>query len=185
MSVLKKISNKFIYIYLFTGSTFLCAQKSTVSEYHVKAAFLFNFTHFVEWPASSFTSANSPMVIGVLEGNPFNSYLEMTIKGEIVNGHPLQIQYFKNIEDVKTCHILFINISETNKVQEILKEINNRNILTVSDSPDFLKQGGMIRFFIRNNKIQLQINPNAAAASNLIISSKLLRLAEIVDSNKK
>jgi hypothetical protein len=95
------------------------------------------------------------------------------------------VQHYNNIEEIKTCHILYINLPETNKLEQVIENLKGRNILTVSDAPDFLKHGGMIRFFTKNNKIQLEINLEPSKEANLVISSKLLRLAEIFSSGKK
>lgn len=159
----------------------LSAQTPVTREYQVKAAFLFNFTQFIEWPSSSFVSSSSPLVIGVVGKNPFGTYLDETVAGEQVNGHPLQVQYFKTVEDIKTSHILFINITDAEKVQQVIAGARNKSVLTVSDGTGFMKQGGMIRFFTRKNKIQFQVNTTLAKAANLTISSKLLRLAEIYE----
>lgn len=180
MSVLKKISFKFPVISLLVCSAFFVSMQPPSSrEYQIKAVFLFNFTQFVEWPTTSFSSDQAPLVIGVLGENPFGSFLEETVSGEKVNGHPLIVQYYKNIEDIKPCHILFINTSEANKLRQVIGSLKGKNILTVSDASNFLPEGGMIRFFTKSNKIQLQINLEATKTANLVISSKLLRLAEI------
>ncbi len=180
MSILRTIMRLYLIIPLLVFSTLLLsAQSSSTPEYQVKAVFLFNFTQFVEWPPASFASDQAPFVIGVLGENPFGSYLEDVVSGEKMNGHPLVVYHYKNLEEIKTCHILFINKVEINILRDILAGLKGKNILTVSDAPGFLEQGGMIRFFAKNNKIQLQINLDAAKAADLVISSKLLRLAEI------
>lgn len=148
-------------------------------EYQLKAVFLFNFTQFVEWPATSFSSDQAPMVIGILGADPFGSFLEETVEGEKINGRPLLIRHYTTIEEVEACQLLFINIAEKNKREQVLTGLKGRNILTVSDAPGFMEQGGMIRFFTKKDKINLQVNLEAAKAANLVISSKLLRLVEI------
>jgi hypothetical protein len=90
------------------------------------------------------------------------------------------IKRYSTIDEVRACHILFINKVEIKKLDKNIPFLNDKRILTVSDAGDFIQKGGMIRFLTTNNKIQLQINPEAAKAANLTISSKLLRLAEIV-----
>jgi hypothetical protein len=186
MHDLKRIRSYFLFVFLtmVCCPVILFAQTSTVREYKLKAVFLFNFSQFVQWPASTFTTDNDPFVIGILGANPFGSYLDETVAGEKVNGHPLVVQYYKTTEDIKTCHILFINVSQTNKLEQIVRELKGRNILTVSDASDFLKIGGMIRLFTNNNKIQLRINLESAKVANLVISSKLLGLAEIFTQKK-
>ncbi len=170
---------------LVCSTVFLSAQTSVTREYQVKAAFIFNFTQFVEWPENSFSGNQSPLIIGVLGQNPFGSFLEETVLGEKMNGHPLIVKYYNNVEEVKSCHILFVNLPETNKEEEVNAALKGRSILTVSDAPGFMQAGGMIRFFTKNNKIQFQINLEATKYANLVISSKLLRLAEIFTSGKK
>jgi hypothetical protein len=167
---------------LICCACFLKAQSPGNLEYQVKAVFIFNFTQFVEWPANSFTKEGDPFVIGILGENPFGSYLEEVIAGEKLNGHPLVVQKYKSIETMKYCQVLFI--SEENKTKEVLESIKGKSILTVGDGENFLKEGGIIRIYKRNNKIQIQINPEAAKSSNLSISSKLLRLAEIIVPKK-
>lgn len=184
-NLLKARPRSFIIILLLLISNLILpAQTVSSPEYQLKAVFLFNFTQFVNWPPGSFSSDASPMVIGVLGPDPFGSFLEDAVTGEKVNGHPLIIQHYNTIEDVGTCQILFINLAETKKTGQAITKLNGRNILTVSDSPDFMEQGGMIRFFTRDNKIKLQVNLGAAKNANLDISSKLLRLVDIYPPQK-
>jgi hypothetical protein len=183
MPFLRAISSKYLGAFLLAFA--LSAQAYPVREYQVKAVFLFNFTQFVEWPASAFPSPTSPLVIGILGEDNFGSYLDEIVSGEQVNGHAIIIRRYHHVDDVKQCHILFISNSETKKQEQIIAGLKGESILTVSDVPDFIIKGGMIRFFLENNKIQLQINPQSIKDANLTISSKLLRLAEIVIPKKR
>ena len=166
----------------YTG-TKACAtpfpQQNTTEEYKVKAVFLFHFAQFVDWPDDGFPSEDSPLVIGVLGEDPFGSYLDEVVAGEIINGHPLQVKRFSHPEDVDNCHILFVNGEGQGQLRTSLRAIHEQSVLTVGDNPAFLRAGGMIRFFSQDNKVRLQIKPEAAKASGLTISSKLLRLADI------
>jgi uncharacterized protein DUF4154 len=173
-----------IIVLLLISNLMLPAQPVSSREYQLKAIFLFNFTQFVDWPPNSFSSNQAPMVIGVLGPDPFGSYLEETISGEKVNGHSLIIQHYNNIEDIGTCQVLFINLNETKQIKQAITKLNGRNILTVSDAPGFMEQGGMIRFFTKDDKIKLQVNLAATKNANLDISSKLLRLVEIFSPTK-
>ncbi len=118
MSVLKKIGHQY-----FTASLLVCctilfsAQTQIAREYQVKAVFLFNFSQFVEWPAQSFQDTNA-LVIGILGDDPFGAYLDEAVRGEEVNGHPLVVNRYKHIDDVKACHILFINAAETHQLKQ-------------------------------------------------------------------
>jgi hypothetical protein len=151
-------------------------------EYQIKAAFLFNFAQFVTWPPTTFADTNAPFCIGILGDDPFGSSLEETIQGEKVNGHPLTIQHYRSIQEITNCQILFISRSE-NK-QDVLESLKGKKILTVGDSDDFLKNGGVIRFVTEEGKIHLRISLEAAKNADLTISSKMLRLAEIVEPEK-
>ena len=153
-------------------------------EYQVKAAFLFNFTQFVEWPSTDLPQNGTTLVIGILGENPFGKYLDEMISGETANGHPLIVHVYKDVEEIKTCHILFINLPQNNKLKEALAALKGRSILTVSDKNNFIHQGGMIRFVTKQNKIQIRINPERAKDAGLVISSKLLSVAEIVSPDK-
>jgi hypothetical protein len=180
MSILRKIIFRGLYALLLTTSlAFISAQKPPSQEYQLKAAFLFNFTQFVEWPSSAFSSAKSPIVIGILGEDPFGTYIEEIVQGEEVNGRPLVIQRYHTIEEIKQCHILFINLPKTSKQEQIIKSLKGKNILSVGESSNFIKEGGIIKFSMIDNKIHFQINPEAAKEAGLTISSKLLRLAEI------
>lgn len=149
-------------------------------EYRVKAVFLFNFTQFVDWPTEAFASPESPFVIGILGDDPFRGALEEAISGETAQTRPLVVRRFRRVEEIETCHILFVAKSESSRFTEILSALRARPILTVSESENFARNGGIVRFLTDNNRIRLRINLDSARAANLRISSKLLRHAEIV-----
>ena len=161
------------------------AQTAPAKEYQLKAVFLFNFAQFVEWPASAFPETQTPLVIGVLGEDPFGTYLDETIKGETVNSHPLVVQRYRRVEDITTCHILFVSQAEESRLKPILSALKGRSILTVGDAERFSTGGGMIGFFTDHSRIRLRVNVEAAKAANLTISSKLLRPAEIVSTGKE
>jgi hypothetical protein len=156
----------------------LSAQTAPSPEYQVKAVFLFNLAQFVEWPPRAFPDAQSPLVIGVLGEDPFGGYLDETLRGEKVNNRPLLLQRHRRAAEIKTCHVLFISRSETDRLDQILSSLKGRSILTVSDIDDFINRGGMIRLVTERNKIRLRIGLDAVRAANLKVSSKLLRLAQ-------
>ena len=151
------------------------------SEHEVKAAFLFNFMQFVEWPASVTTNVSTPLVIGVLGDNPFGTVLDETIKGETVRGQPLQIKRSHRVDDLKDCQIVFICHSEKAHLKEILNALRGCGILTVSDIEQFCQHGGMIELLNEGGKIRFAINQEAAEQDKVKISSKLLRLARLAN----
>jgi hypothetical protein len=153
------------------------AQEARPTEYQLKAAFLFNFAKFVEWPPEAFTGSNSPMVICVLGPSPFGSDLAQTIQGKSVNGRPLNVQEVRSASEARKCHILFISAPEQKKLPEIFESLRGSSVLTVSETERFTEAGGMINFVSQDNKIRFQINDKAARSAGLKISSKLLSLA--------
>jgi len=157
----------------------LPAQPETSKEKEVKAAFLFNFAQFVEWPGAAFSDAHAPLIIGLLGDDPFGGTLDATVQGETVNGRPLLVQRYRRVEEIKTCHILFISDSEKARLPRIFATLKGRPILTAGDSEGFARSGGMIRF-ITEKRVRFRINREAAAAAGLTISSKMLRAAEIL-----
>ena len=183
MSLLRKKYYRLLLTIIYSCSILLLtSQNSANKEYQIKAVFLFNFSQFVEWPDSAFTQKTSPIIIGILGSDPFGSFLDGTLDHEIVNGHPFIVKRFHKISEIKDCHILYIQ-QEKNLV-ETLSQLKGKSILTVSDIPDFIQKGGIIKFVRINNKIQFQINPKAADEAGLTLSSKLLRLAEIIIPHK-
>ena len=153
------------------------AQAQRASEFHVKAAYLYNFTKFVEWPDSTLGTEAEPFVIGVLGHNPFYRFLPEIVRGEKAFGRPIVLKYFKEISELSSCHLLFINLP--GKTDEAVKAVKDRSVLTVSDDPAFCRHGGIIRFFTENETVRLEINQKAAEAANVNISSKILRIAKI------
>jgi hypothetical protein len=169
---------------LLSGGLDLSAQTAPAQEYQVKAVFLFNFAQFVDWPPQAFPEAQTPLVIGVLGEDPFGAYLDETVRDEKVNNRPLAVQRYRRVEEIKTCHILFISRSEADRLGQILASLKERSILTVSDTEGAAQRDVMIRLVTEKNKIRLRINLQAARAANLTISSKLLRPAEIVAAGR-
>jgi hypothetical protein len=150
------------------------------TEYQVKAVFVFNFAHFVDWPPQSFTSPGEPFVIGILGNDPFGSRLDDAVRGEQINQHPLSVRRFRSVGEIADCQILYIDRSESAQLAQILTVLDHRGTLTVSELDGSSERGVMIQFITENNRIRLRINVEAARAAGLTISSKLLRPAEIV-----
>ncbi len=150
-----------------------------LQEYDVKAAFLYNFASFVEWPTAAFARPDSPFVIGVLGNDPFGTILDELVKGEQVGSHPLILHRFNRVEDMNRCHILFISASEARRTKEILRKLKGQSVLTVADIPGFAEGGGMIGF-TADTRVSIVMNQAALQAAKLTVSAKLLRLAHLV-----
>jgi hypothetical protein len=153
------------------------AQRSAMSEYAVKAAFLYNFAKFVEWPSGA---PGGPIKIGILGKDPFGSTLDSTVRGKTANGRSLVVRRLKRTRDARSCHIVFISRSEKGRLTEILTAVKGAPVLTVADTERFAHQGGMVNFYLEQNKVRFEANVRAARHARLTISSKLLRLAKIV-----
>ena len=162
----------------FTGLN-LYAQKSSVSENKIKAVFLFNFTRFIDWPESSFSSPVAPFIIGIIGNGPWvSSYIEEAVVDEKVGTHPIVVEHYYDKKEIIYCHILYINYTKEEQTIETIAALTNRSILTVSDAPNFNELGGMVRFYTEQNKIRLQINTDVAKLAQLSISSKLLKVTK-------
>ena len=153
------------------------AQDFRPTEYQVKAAFLFNFAKFVEWPPRAFASETAPLVIGILGDNPFHEDLAQTIRNKSIDSHPLELREVRSPTEFTNCHILFISTSEKERLPEILKALKGSSVLTVGETERFLETGGMVNFVLQGTKVRFQINNAAAAGAGLKISSKLMSLA--------
>lgn len=155
------------------------------SEDQVEAVFVFNFSHFVEWPPQSFAGPSDPFIIGILGSDPFGAHLDEVVRGEQINGHPLQVQRFRSLADIERCQILFIDRSESGRIGQILAALNGRSTLTVSQADRAAEHGVMIQFAVEDSRVRLRINVESARAAGLTISSKLLRPAAIVGAATK
>ena len=149
-------------------------------EYQVKAAFLFNFVKFVDWPDQSFTDKNSFLIIGVTGGDPIRSALEKTFQGKTVKGRSIVIQEIKTKGQGKTCHVIFLTGLDKRQMDAWLETLKEKAVLTIGESDNFAAQGGMINFFLQDDRVRFEINPQAAEKAGLKISSQLLALAKIV-----
>ena len=151
-------------------------------EYQVKAAFLFNFAKFVEWPADAFATPQAPVVICVLGTDPFGDSLDQVVRGETVNGRPLAVRRLRQLLQVRECQIVFLAGAERRWQDELLSSIEGASVLTVGEGDGFLNGGGIIRFVLEENRVRFDINLGAAEASRLKLSSRLLRLARSVQT---
>jgi hypothetical protein len=150
------------------------------TEDQVKAVFVFNFTHFVEWPTQSFAEPTQPLVIGVLGSDALAAQLSDAVRGERIDQHPLEVRRVRDLDEIGDCQILFIHRSRSAQLNQVLGAVGERGTLTVSDLDGGARRGVMIQFATESNRIRLLINLEAARAAGLTLSSKLLRPAEIV-----
>lgn len=146
-------------------------------EYDVKAAFLLNFTKFIDWPASAFASG-APFRICITGEDPFGVSLAKIVEGEQVSSRPIAVEKMGR-EQLTHCQIVFFGRSEKN-VAEAISRLGP-GVLTVGESPDFLRAGGVIRFVVENNHVRFDVNQTTARKAGLEISSRLLKVARNVE----
>ncbi len=160
------------------------SQAAAPLEYQVKAAFVYKFTKFVEWPADRLNSRDEPIVIGVLGESPITEALQ-SLTQEQTEGQRLEVRHVIDPGSISGLHILFISPTDVSQLLQVLDSANGSHVLTVSENDGYASMGVMVNFYIDREKIRLEINNEAAKEAGLKISSKLLRLAKIVRSQNK
>ena len=150
------------------------------TEYQVKAAYLFNFLKFVEWPGDPLVDTHGRWVVGVIGDNPFGDDLAQIVSGKTVQGHELLVRRFQSGEDLRACHVLFISASEKKRLPSMLAALSGSSVLTVGDMDHFIESGGMIQFVMEEKRVRFAIDVGASSQARLKVSSKLLSLARTV-----
>lgn len=153
-------------------------------EYQIKAAFLYNFSKFAEWPDEA-QSTSAPFVIGIVGEDPFGPALDNLVQGKNWNGRRIAVKRLDAKGNFHGCHILYISNSERTEVPRILAAVKGEHVLTVGEFDRFLRQGGSIAFDIEDDRIRITINLIAAEASGIKLSSKLLGLARVMTSSRE
>jgi len=149
-------------------------------EYVIKAAYLYNFAMFVEWPTDAFATPDSPLLIGVVGADPFGWALERTVEGKRINKRRIVINRVQSVQEARRCHIVFISVDDDLRVSEFSTRLSGQSVLLVGESDNVLTQGATVGFTVRDNKVGYDINLDAAKRARLTVSSKLLNLARVV-----
>jgi hypothetical protein len=149
-------------------------------EYLIKAAYLYHFAMFIEWPADAFGAKGSPIVIGIVGSDPFGTALDATVSGKKIDGRAVVVKRLQWGDDLRQSHILFVGESEAGRIGELARRVEGRPLLIVGESADLAKRGATIGFRIDDGRVRFDINADAAARARLKISSKLLSVAHIV-----
>ena len=155
------------------------AQAQVLNEYDAKAAFLFNFVKFIEWPSEAFVDNSSPLIIGVVGDDRSSGVIDQMINGKIANGRRLVVKRFSNLKSLTYCHIVFVRSSERDRIRQTLTAAGP-GALTVGETEGFARLGGIINFIIMDGKLRLEINQPSAERAGLKISAKLLSLARVI-----
>jgi hypothetical protein len=164
--------------------------QSSSLEGEVKAAFIYNFAQFIQWPNRAFPTRDLPFTMCAM-GDPAEGILEKTIEGEKLNGRNITVRRLTSSDTLKGCHLVYVGALEAKHSEEMITAANRIfasdgvPILTVGDSEDFIDIGGMIRFTQAERRIRFEINPDAAQRVSLRVSSRLLRLADIARPHQR
>jgi len=160
------------------------AQVNQSVEYQVKAAFLYNFVKFVDWPPDAFQSEKSPITLCVFRYDPFGSALDEVIAGQTLNNRRLLVQQINKLPDLKACQLVFVSDREDKHLPEILDSLEGASALVVGEGEDFAEHRGGIQFFLENKRLRFAVNVDAIQRARLKVSSKLLALARIVHDGR-
>jgi hypothetical protein len=163
--------------WLLIGLPGMLGQHSKPTEYEVKATYLYNFTHFVEWPAKVGEGPSDSFDICVLGHDPFGAALNATVAQETIAGKNVVARQIPVPEDAVNCRVLFISSSEDKRLKQILTRLGTASVLTVSDLPQFTEHGGMVQFVLEGNRVRFEVNSATAERAGLILSSELLKVA--------
>lgn len=163
----------------------LSRQNSASTEYQVKAAFLYHFAQFVDWPAEAFKDANSPITYCTIGEDPFQGALDASLDGKTLGPRRLRVQHLKRPGGLDGCQVLFIGNEEKTSIANKLASLEEKPVLTVGESEHFAEDGGMIGFCLEDNKVRFEINLAAAEHAKLKISARLLTLARKVIGSTK
>lgn len=156
------------------------AETPALKEYELKAAFLYNFTKFVEWPSRSFPDANAPFVVVVAGNSPCAVELEKIAKERKINGRHMLVKRATTFEAAHDAQALFISASEDSRAKDWLSAVRGRSVLTIGESDSFCRQGGIINFVLEGQKIRFEINMEQAETAGLKVSAQLQKLARTV-----
>lgn len=154
--------------------------QQAISDQAVKAAYLYNFAKFVEWPAAVFSSSTSPIRLCLFRGDPLESDLKNVVQGKSIAGHPVTVISVRAQEEYRACHVLFLGPAQGRESKEILAGVHGTSVLTVGDTEQFAQDGGMIQFVLNQDRVQFRVNHRAAGQAQLNVSSRLLRVAAVV-----
>ncbi len=166
-----------VLLMLFTRWT---AAADPPLEYQVKAVCVLNAARFVSWPETSFSSDETPLVIGVLGDNPFGALLHDAVKSETVRKRRIVVRSVTLAEAPSACHVLFISRTEKDNLGAILQAMNKANVLTISDMEGFANAGGMLGLVLDRGKIRFEYNPAAAQAAGLKFDPQFTSLCRII-----
>jgi hypothetical protein len=161
----------------------LRAQNSKPTDFQVKAAYLYNFGRFVQWPANSAAANSNSFTICILGQDPFGPILDATLAGQTIANKSVVARHISSSQESANCQILFLSSSEDSRLNKIIESLDKAAVLTVSDMPQFSQRGGMIQFVLEGNRVRFEVNLTASQNAGLALSSELLKVATAVRRN--
>jgi len=180
MRLLRPIIAIGICLSLALGASAQSLDSSDSSEYLIKAGFIYNFAKLVGWPGNAFAQADSPIVIGILGTDPFGGIIDRILADKKVDARRFVIKRLKWGMEFKDCDILFVGASEAVHLEEVIRAVKGLPILTIGETPGFVRRGCIINLIVEDNKVRFEVNLDAAKQAVLNVSSRLLALAKII-----
>jgi hypothetical protein len=168
----------FTLLFFFAFFSLCEADSVTGQEYRIKAGFIYNFAKFVKWPERAFSDPESPIILCIISSHPFSDVF-LALNDKNVGGRKMVVIRYQTPEDAESCHILFFDLPDRDFIRRELKRLDGRSILTVGEVDSFNQLGGIINFFLENNRLRFRVNLDAAKRAGLRLSSLLLMSAEI------
>ena len=151
--------------------------QTTAPENQIKAACLAKFSQYLEWPATAFTNADQPIIIGILGDDPFSPEFDERLRAFKTAGRPVQARRLRRVEEARGCHLLYVSASENGNLKTILADLRGQPVFTAGDHEDFLKLGGILRFWHHGDQLAFQINPDALREAKIKAHPRLLQLS--------
>jgi len=168
---------------MLLGSPSVCAQRPKATDYQVKAAYLYNFGRFVEWPSEAAATKANAFTVCILGQDPFGAHLDTILAGETIGGRHVVAKRISSPQESVRCQILFVGSTEGNRLGNIIDILDKEAVLTVSDMAEFSQRGGMIQFVPEGNRVRFEVNLAATQRAHLTLSSELLKVATSVRRN--
>jgi hypothetical protein len=184
LSKLWQTSGKAIALLLLGGALARPAVAQSATEDQVKAAYLFNFAKFIEWPPEAFETADSALNFCTLGRSPVVDELDSSMLGKSINRHAIAVRHLRGPEDIKGCHLVFLAASAVKQQQKLVLAAKGSPMLLVAETPGFAQAGGTINFYSKAGRLLFEVNISAAENAHLKVSSKLLSLARIVTASE-
>ncbi len=179
-NALKNAIYHLLFFNLLLLSTLVPANTIIPRESQLQAVFLMRFSSFISWPKIAFMESNSPFKLCVFGEHSFGDNLNIAIREEYYDEHPIQTLYTANIDDLSQCHTLFIGHVPSYQLKQLLQQVENKPILTVSANKQFIKMGGMIEFYTQQNRVRFMIHPQRIKDLQLAVNANLLRVGDVV-----